>query len=226
MRSWGWYVMGSLLLHGVLLWMGWGGGIHPSRKPMAHSMVGVQLMGAAEVEPTRGGDAPASRTPRSGSKPLGPSPSLPSRPLAPQASPPTHPSTPTLRPVAVTSEGGAVIPPPMGHETPRDTAANGWGASEGAIVAMAGPMQSGNPSPVYPPQSREWGHQGVVRLSVLVLRTGAVADVKVKTSSGHQALDHAALDTVKRWRFTPARTQTGPIDSWVSIPIRFRLTDS
>jgi len=36
-------------------------------------------------------------------------------------------------------------------------------------------------------------------------------------------LDHAARDTVRGWRFAPARRGDVPVPAWVLIPISFRL---
>ena len=36
-------------------------------------------------------------------------------------------------------------------------------------------------------------------------------------------LDDAALQTVRRWRFVPARRGDTPVESWVDVPIIFRL---
>jgi len=44
-------------------------------------------------------------------------------------------------------------------------------------------------------------------------------------SSSHRLLDEAAVPAVRRARFTPARQDDRPVDAWVTVPIRFRLTD-
>jgi len=45
----------------------------------------------------------------------------------------------------------------------------------------------------------------------------------LKTSSGSPRLDQAALDTVKRWRFVPARQGDQSVAAWVVVPISFSL---
>ena len=66
--------------------------------------------------------------------------------------------------------------------------------------------------------------EGVVLLDVLVAPDGHAADVRVARSSGHPALDESALTTVReRWRFVPARRDGVPVESRVTVPIRFRL---
>ena len=80
-----------------------------------------------------------------------------------------------------------------------------------------------NPPPVYPALARRLGEQGRVLLRVLVTTTGQAERVELKTSSGAQRLDQAALDVVKRWRFVPARQGEQPVSAWVVVPISFSL---
>jgi protein TonB len=53
--------------------------------------------------------------------------------------------------------------------------------------------------------------------------SGAPAQVELKQSSGHTRLDQAALDTVQRWRFTPARQGSAAVAGWVIVPVSFTL---
>lgn len=80
-----------------------------------------------------------------------------------------------------------------------------------------------NPPPVYPPLARRMGEQGRVVLRVLVAADGLAQQVELKTGSGSARLDQAALDTVKRWRFVPARQGDQQIAAWVLVPISFFL---
>jgi protein TonB len=47
--------------------------------------------------------------------------------------------------------------------------------------------------------------------------------VELERSSGSTHLDTAALETVKGWRFNPARRGTEAVEGWVLVPIVFRL---
>lgn len=80
-----------------------------------------------------------------------------------------------------------------------------------------------NPPPPYPPLSRRMGEQGKVILRVLVNANGTADRVVIKSSSGSTRLDGTALETVKRWRFVPARRGDQPVAAWVLIPISFTL---
>ena len=71
---------------------------------------------------------------------------------------------------------------------------------------------------------RQW--EGRVGLKVQVLANGSAGAVSVETTSGHEILDQAALEAVRKWRFVPAKRGGQPIDSWVKVPINFNLLDS
>jgi protein TonB len=80
-----------------------------------------------------------------------------------------------------------------------------------------------NPPPEYPAFSRRRGEEGRVLLRVHVASDGSPSEVEIRTSSGVERLDRAALDAVRRWRFVPARQGDTPVDAWVLVPIRFSL---
>jgi protein TonB len=80
-----------------------------------------------------------------------------------------------------------------------------------------------NPKPPYPLAARRRGIEGRVMLRAQVRADGSCAEVWVKRSSGHDVLDAAALDTVRRWRFVPAQRAGRAVDAWVEVPIVFRL---
>jgi len=80
-----------------------------------------------------------------------------------------------------------------------------------------------NPPPLYPLVARRNGEQGTVTLKVRVTREGIAASVAVEKTSGSFHLDNAALETVRTWRFVPARQGMQPVEAWVLVPIVFRL---
>jgi protein TonB len=128
------------------------------------------------------------------------------------------PESPTLerRPIAA----GIEVPDPAVAPIPRQ-------ASQEAAVAEA-PASSrvaylSNPPPRYPDAARRAGEHGAVTLRVQVTREGIAARVSVERSSGSPHLDAAALEAVKAWRFTPARRGGDTVESWMLVPIVFRL---
>jgi len=80
-----------------------------------------------------------------------------------------------------------------------------------------------NPQPRYPMSARRRGEQGTVVLKVLVTAEGLAGSVSVQSSSGSPALDQAALDAVKNWKFVPARQGTQSVEGWHLVPIVFKL---
>lgn len=80
-----------------------------------------------------------------------------------------------------------------------------------------------NPRPPYPLVARRMGYHGKVVLNVEVLAEGKAGQVLLHQSSGYEMLDNAALQTVKTWRFTPARRFGQPVTLWFLVPIKFSL---
>lgn len=99
----------------------------------------------------------------------------------------------------------------------------GDGGSGGGMVVQA--SYTYNPKPEYPERARREGWEGIVLLRVLVDQEGKSKWVEVSRSSGFETLDQAAVKTVKGWRFYPARSGAKVLESWVGIPIVFRLDD-
>jgi TonB family protein len=85
---------------------------------------------------------------------------------------------------------------------------------------------AGNPKPVYPRMAIRRGIEGEVRLSVSVTALGKVSRISINKPSGSAMLDQAAIDSVRKWQFTPAIRDGVPTAMVVDIPIQFRLIDS
>ena len=80
-----------------------------------------------------------------------------------------------------------------------------------------------NPQPPYPVMSRKLREQGSVRLNVMVNAAGEAEAVRIKSGSGFDRLDQAALAAVQKWRFVPARQHGQAVAGWVEVPIQFHL---
>jgi periplasmic protein TonB len=83
-----------------------------------------------------------------------------------------------------------------------------------AVVLSAVPGQQQTPD--YPAIARRFRWQGTVVVAFECDRAGAVVAARVVQSSGHACLDAAALDAMRRWRFT-----NGPGSA--EQPFEFRL---
>lgn len=78
--------------------------------------------------------------------------------------------------------------------------------------------------PKYPYESRRLKEQGTVVLDVQLSAAGVVERIAIRSSSGFQRLDKAALEAVRRWRWSPTQRggQAVAVRGLVEIP--FKLT--
>ncbi len=139
--------------------------------------------------------APAPEAPRSFEAPPAPQKAEPPASAAAAAPAPTPPGPPA----ATAAAAAAVVPPSFNAD------------------------YLSNPAPPYPALSRRMGEEGRVVVRVLVSTDGHAERIELRTSSGHPRLDDVALDTVRRWKFVPARQGDQPVAAWVLVPISFSL---
>ena len=94
-----------------------------------------------------------------------------------------------------------------------------------APVTMPNPFAKGldNPKPPYPLMSRRLNEEGKVVLNVCVSLSGLVEKLKLEKTSGYQRLDDIALETVKKWKFIPAKNQDRDINACYLLPVQFIL---
>ncbi len=153
---------------------------------------------------------------------------------------PVRAVAPARPPAAATREPAAASDAAPGSRS-GGAAADSGGAAAGTSAAPAGSAAGGDgasdslahadyarsPPPAYPAVARRRGLQGTVTVRVLVGADGSVENAEVADSSGFDALDDAALETVRsRWRFVPARHDGLAVESWVLVPIRFSLVEA
>jgi len=74
----------------------------------------------------------------------------------------------------------------------------------------------------YPPLLREAGVGGTVRVYFFIDADGIVQDFRIDESSGHPAIDDAALEVADVFRFSPAMNRDERVPVWVSFPITFQ----
>lgn len=99
------------------------------------------------------------------------------------------------------------------------------GNQGGRVSANSNPNYFQNPPPVYPEIAKQMRLEGLVILAVTVDKDGTPVKVEIYKSSGYQLLDQAALKTIIHWKFQPGRIGGLPVESKVTIPIRFRLRE-
>lgn len=170
--------------------------------------------------------------------------------LDPTSNPVSNPTTPasvsTLAPEKVTQAPSSLTPAATqsivstGELTSTSTNSNEitTGSAEPASAGSAPPRAStGSKSssivppsilsrvaPPYPPAARQAGLEGTVILKIQIFENGRADNVSITRSSGSEALDDAAITTIKQWRFVPAKDSNGQaIPCYTTIPISFRL---
>lgn len=220
-------LLASVVLHAVLLWLlpGW----RMDALPVPPSVLDVVLVSAEPPLPAPASVAPPPRA-------VAPVPETAVRrpPAVPEVRVPA--AVPARREaevpaVSVPSTAPLADPPRAASPTPAPVPAApapvpATAASRGEAPTTPPAFSASylrNPSPPYPPAARRNGDQGTVMLNVLVSPEGVPLRVELAQSSGSRALDGAAADAVKGWRFVPARRGTLNIEAWVRVPVVFRL---
>lgn len=79
------------------------------------------------------------------------------------------------------------------------------------------------PPPRYPPEAARGGFAGTSVLLVSISETGQVVDVQVEKSAGHPALDAAAIEAARGWKFAPAIENGRAVAARVRMPVDFGL---
>ena len=87
----------------------------------------------------------------------------------------------------------------------------------------APPTRMQSTIPDYPPEAAWRGITGTTVMVVTVAETGAVGDVRIESSSGSEALDAAAVASVREWQFAPARRGDRSIPARVRVPVAFEI---
>mgnify|MGYP001029073479 FL=1 len=160
---------------------------------------------------------------------------LPVAPPPPKKQPPSprpkpvHPApAPVPAPVPIAAATVAMTePPPAAIEAPPAPEPTPTPPPAPVPAAIEAPRFNAaylnNPSPAYPAAARRRGQEGRVLVRAEVLADGRCSRVELKHGSGHELLDQAALDAVRKWRFVPARQGEQAVTAWVDVPIAFKL---
>ena len=105
----------------------------------------------------------------------------------------------------------------------------GSGAAAGMASAFAAstatvPVPTYTTKPVYPWDMRRAGITGTVNVRCLIDESGRVRETEVINTTGDEFV-RSAVAAVRQWTFSPALVEGRPVAKWVSIPIRFDLSD-
>lgn len=213
-----WTLGASALLHAAVFAVGSLVMVEPARYGIqaGQSSIEVELVAApAAAEPAANSelDLPEPEMALPGEMEM-PAPVTPLPVPRPALPPPPRPAQHLPR-AAQAGDGSSQVP---GRDAV--TRRSEGGAQEG----LARPNYLRNPPPPYPEAARRQKQEGLVRLRVRVNALGAAVQVDLEQSSGWPLLDQAALRAVKSWRFHPARVGGVPMESTVTVPVRFELS--
>jgi TonB family protein len=75
----------------------------------------------------------------------------------------------------------------------------------------------------YPPLLRDAGIGGTVRVMMFIDKDGQVTNTRIDESSGHEALDNAALRVARAFDFSSALNHDEPVGAWIAFPITFAV---
>ncbi|SMC99890.1 energy transducer TonB [Sporomusa malonica] len=219
----------SLLLHGALIvcLTMLGPPYHPGNKPAEITAIEVDIVPVAVVE-----TADTAHSTPSESPPPAPT-KQPVPKLVPIATrtellPPSIPGeTNDIYVTKTVSAGTAVVgqTTAAGHSGEQATTGNGEANSHDSGARTSPSYLSGS-KPAYPQAARKAGWEGSVVVRLLIDTDGSVESVSVKVGSGYGILDEAAVQTVKKWRFSPAKKGSVPITSFHDVRVRFRLDEA
>ena len=159
----------------------------------------VRLNKAVMLPPAPQPLAIADPTPAPNAPIVTPAPPAPLPPITAQvaAAPSPAPATPPAAPPA---------PPAPKVELPRSDADH-----------------LNNPVPPYPPVSKRLGEEGTSVVRIYVGADGLPQKAELRTSSGFERLDAAALAAVMKWRFKPGTRGGVAEPMWILQPIPFVL---
>jgi len=159
---------------------------------------------------------------KEGTLPAPPTPasSAPASPPPPSSSPPASPPSAASSSASASSASSSASSGSSGSISAN--VSNGP-ASAPILDSDAKASYLTNPKPAYPLVAFKMKIEGKVILVVEVLESGAVNKVGIGESSGNESLDRSALETVKNWKFTPARKNGVIVSQVVRVPITFSL---
>ncbi|HEX3429352.1 MAG TPA: TonB family protein [Rhizomicrobium sp.] len=75
----------------------------------------------------------------------------------------------------------------------------------------------------YPPSAQRLSQEGTTTIKFTVTTDGAVSDVQVVGSSGHDALDQAAIRCASSWRYKPALENGQPVPAPWTTNVQWKL---
>ncbi len=219
-------VFGVIALHLAVLWAMQTGLLRRIPEAVIPAQILVEIMAPApapEVKSTPQQQPklqPAYQTPR-------PAMSAP----GPTATPQSDPGPLAMAPSPIAPEPSPAAPS-VAHAAAAPTSPNpaskpNTPLAPAALPKLELPSSSAdylnNPKPPYPALSKRLGEQGKVLVRVWIGTDGTASHASIKTSSGFDRLDQAALNTVQGWRYVPGKRGGSPEAMWFDVPVNWVL---
>ncbi len=164
-----------------------------------------------------------------------PAPAPSAEPVQAMAPPPAAPPKPADHPrpphpaATQLAKASASRPAANAPAAPPTSATASPAAPQRAMAALVPPhplsAADGNHAPLYPISAARRREQGRVVLDVDVTADGRADAIRIATSSGSPALDRAAIEAVRLWRFNPATRGGTPVPATAEVPINFTLSN-
>lgn len=114
-----------------------------------------------------------------------------------------------------------------GSAARQSTAASGGGSPAGGEVAFGSPLGPSflhRAQPAYPHLARRYGREGRVTVRLSIDGTGRLSGIEVLEDPGF-GFAAAAVDALKKSRFSPAASGGRPVSSRAILSIRFVLRE-
>jgi protein TonB len=93
-------------------------------------------------------------------------------------------------------------------------------------IKVGGGVMAGNliskVDPVYPPEAKQAGTQGTVRLQIDIGTDGKVE--RLNAESGPDVLVQAAVEAVRQWTYKPVLLNGQPVEVTTTVDVNFTLS--
>lgn len=126
---------------------------------------------------------------------------------------------------AAASAAAPMKPASQARPHPSQQPASAGGSDSAGAATEARPAHC--PAPPYPTAARLAGKEGTVRLRLIILENGRVAQAQIVESSGRRDLDEAAQRTIlKQWKYHPAERAGLAVSVVEIVRVEFKLENS
>ncbi len=212
-------VLSVIALHVAVLWAMQTGLLRRVAEAVVPSEILVEIMSPSVVPPA---PQPAPPQPKVQPKAVTPKPAVQPTPT-PVVTPQPSAVPLAIAPSTPAPEASAAAPTAVAAAPAPAKAPPGPPAPPKVELPSSDADYLNNPLPAYPALSKRLQEQGRVVVRVLIGTDGRASQATVKTSSGFERLDQAAVTTVLKWRYVPGKREGVPEAMWFDVPVNWAL---